>query len=960
MKDWIAKINQRIEHFFEKPWMSKVRISSGIAWNLSLIFIVMLVLGGVFAVSVGAGYFASLVSKEPLRTEKEMRDLVFNYEETSEMYFADNIYIGNVRTDLDRREIALDQISPYVIDAVLATEDEYFRDHKGIVPKALIRGVLQDVTNSSSQTGGSTLTQQLVKNQILTNEVSYERKAKEILLAMRLEHFMSKDEILEAYLNVIPYGRNASGRNIAGIETAAQGVFGVHAKDLTLEQAAFLSGIPQNPFTYTPFTNSATVKSDEFLKAGLLRMKTVLDRMLETGYITKAEHDQAVTYDITKDFTTPQARPEDTYPWLTYEIERQAKDVVARLLAEKDQIDPKRLKEEENLRQKYLVLADREIRSKGYRIHSTIKKDIYDTMQQISKDYPYYGQTYTEMIYDEQAGKEIEVQQPAQTGSVLIENKSGRVLSFVGGRDFEIEELNHATQAPRQNGSTMKPLLVYAPAVEYGKIGAGSPVVDVKYPGGPSNYYAEYEAGLIPAREALALSLNIATSRLYHSILDQNPTSFLEKMQFSRLTKETKSNPSSALGTVDTTIQENTNAYATLANNGQYVESYMIEKIEDPSGNVVYQHKSEAVDVYSPETAYIVSDMLKDVLRKGTGEAARKNLKFGYEFSGKTGTTEEYKDVWFVGYNSQVTLGTWIGYDQPRTLYAFNNAYMEPSKRVNVLWAQLMNGIYDINPDLAAPKEGIKRPDNVVYASFCGMSGMAPSAACSNAGLVRSDLFNAKVFVPSKADDSMSSAAVVMIGGRYYNALASTPAEFVRRSGGGLNPNFVKRMLSPLGGNPAKLIPKGSSLTTGIAAGNFPVDGAAPAAPGVSINGNVLSWSRSASADVVGYRVYSGNALIASIPESGPYSITVNPGASYVVVAVDIEGKSSGASNAAYSKPVERPREQPNTNNNNTTTPPTTETTPEEKPQEPTTPEEKPQEPEPSTPPEEEPQEPAA
>ena len=946
MKDWIAKVNNRIEQLFEKPWMAKVRISSAITWNLALLLLVIAMVGGVFAFSVGAGYFASLVSKEPLRTEKEMRDLVFNYEETSEMYFADNIYIGNIRTDLDRRETSIDKVSPFVVNAVLATEDEYFREHDGIVPKALIRGVLQDVLNSANQTGGSTLTQQLVKNQILTNEVSYERKAKEILLAMRLEHFMTKEEILEAYLNVIPYGRNASGRNIAGIETAAQGVFGVSAADLSLEQAAFLSGIPQNPFTFTPFTNLGTVKSEEYLADGLARMKTVLNRMLETGYITKEEHKKALAYDITKDFTTPQQRPEDVYPWLTYEIERRAKEVVAGMLAEQDQIDPARLKEEENLRDKYMLLADREIRSKGYRIHSTVKKDMYDAMQKITKDYQYYGQTYSQTVKDPQSGEDVELQQPVQTGSVLIENKTGRILSFVGGRDFAIEELNHATQAYRSNGSTMKPLLVYGPAIEYGKIGAGSPLVDVKFNlrgYTPGNYTSSYEAGLVPAREALAQSLNLSALRLYYSILDQRPASFLEKMGFSKITAEDRENLATGIGGLKygTTVEENTNAFATFANGGQYVESYIIEKIEDPTGNVVYQHESVAEPVFSPETAYIMTDMMRDVLNNGTGQSAKQNLKFGYQFSGKTGTSEEYKDVWFVGYNSAVTLGVWMGYDQPRSLYTFNNTYMQPSKRINLLWATLMNGVYDTHPDWAAPKQGFVKPQNVIYASFCGMSGMAPSNACANAGLVRSDLFNAKVFLPSKADDSMSSSAVVLINGTYYTALANTPGEFVRRSGGGLNPEFVRRMLGPLGGDPSRLVPKGSTLSSGGAAVSFPVNGVAPAAPSASISGNTLSWSRSASNDVVGYRIYNvsggGQSLVASIPEAGPYSMTVGAGGAYIVVAVNIEGLSSGASNTATAAPVAPPPvQQPSAPEQPTENEPTE---PEEQPSQPAEPE---------------------
>lgn len=271
MREWLEKLNKKIEILASSERMRYVRIGSGVFWNLILLAIIFTAATLLFVGAVGAGYFASLTKDEPLRSKDEMREQIFSYEETSELYFANDIYIGKIRTDLDRRETSLANISPSLINAVLATEDEYFREHTGIVPKAVIRGLLQDVSNSSTQTGGSTLTQQLIKNQILTNEVSYERKAKEILLAYRLEHFMTKEEILEAYLNIIPYGRNSSGRNIAGIETAAQGIFGVSASKLNLPQAAYIAGIPRAPFKYTPFTN----KGEKKVRMGCSQVLTV-------------------------------------------------------------------------------------------------------------------------------------------------------------------------------------------------------------------------------------------------------------------------------------------------------------------------------------------------------------------------------------------------------------------------------------------------------------------------------------------------------------------------------------------------------------------------------------------------------------------------------------------------------------------------------------------------------------
>lgn len=916
MKEWIEqlqerlkKLNEQMESFANSENGRRLRITGDVVWNLGLIFIIFLMTVGIFAVSVGAGYFASLVKDEPLRSKAEMREQILNYEETSEIYFANDIYIGKLRTDLERRETSLDSISPLVINAVLATEDEYFHEHDGIVPKAVIRGLFQDVTNSSTQTGGSTLTQQLIKNQILTNEVSYERKAKEILLAMRVEKFMSKEEILEAYLNIIPYGRNSSGNNIAGIETAAEGIFGVKASELNLPQAAYIAGIPQAPFSYTPFKKTGELKNPMGLEPGINRMKTVLYRMKEVGYITEEQYNEAINYDITKNFREPVPRATDLYPWITAEIENRAVKIMAKILAERDGIDPKRLDEEENLMEKYSIIADRDIRSSGYRIYSTIDKKMYDSMNEAARNFKYYGHTYTEQVTNEE-GEKVEVQMPVQVGSILIENSTGRILSFVAGRDFEIEETNHATQAYRQNGSTMKPLLAYGPAIEYGVIGAGSPVVDVKFSlsgYNPSNYIASEERGIIPAREALAHSQNLTALRLYDSILDRKPATFLEKMGFSKLTAGDYENLSTGIGalTVGASVEENANAFATFANGGQFIDAYMIDKIVDLDGNVIYEHKVEPVQVFSPETSYIITDMMRDVLEYGTGTRAKGMLKFSGDFAAKTGTTQDYKDVWLVGYNPSVTLGLWMGYDQQRSLYTFNNTYFQPSTRVNMLWATLMNSAYAANNKLVATQERFTKPENVVNASFCGISGLAPSAACSNAGLVRTDLFNRNVFVPSKADDSFTSGggSTVMIDGKVYQALSSTPAEFISTGGSfGLSASFAERMLGRLGGDASKLLPRNSSLSvTSLGGSVFNADSAAPQAVAASLSGNTVSWSKSASNDVVGYRVYDvtlgSRTLVSSIRSSGGRSINVPNGSSYMVVAVDITGLESAESN---------------------------------------------------------------
>ncbi len=913
MKEWIDELKERMKQFNEKietlassKQMRKIRITGGVIWNLTLIFLICLVTGLVFVGAIGAGYFASLVKDDALQSKEEMREQIYSYEETSEIYFANNIYIGKLRTDLERRETSIGKVSPMLVNAVLATEDEYFREHNGIVPKAVLRGLFQDFTNSSTQTGGSTLTQQLIKNQILTNEVSYERKAREILLALRLEKFMSKEEILEAYLNIIPYGRNASGKNIAGVETAAQGIFGISASELNLPQAAYIAGIPQAPYAHTPFTNTGELKDAEGLQPGIDRMKVVLSRMLEVGYITEPEYEQAISYDITKDFREPETQATDNYPWLTYELENRAKEIMAEVLAEKDGIDPGRLLEEENLKEKYMILADRNVRSGGYRIYSTIDKEMYDAMQETAKNFKYYGQTFTKTETDPETNEEKQIQMPVQLGSIVIENKTGKILSFVGGRDFNIEQLNHATQAYRPNGSTMKPLLAYAPAIEYGVIGPGSPVVDVKFTRSfdgysPSNYNKNEERGIIPAREALAYSQNLPALRLYDSILDRRPATFLEKMGFTKLSEGDYVNLATAIGglTNGTTVEENTNAFTTFANGGQFINAYMIEKIVDLDGNVIYEHKSEPVQVFSEETAYMVTDMLRDVLDYGTASRANSMLKFSADFAAKTGTTQEYKDVWLVGYNPNVTLGVWMGYDQPRSLSQFNNTYFQPSTRVNMLWATLMNSIYDVNPEVVSSNEIFKQPENVVRASFCGISGLGPSTACLNAGYVRSDLFNRNVFLPSGTEDIFISASSVMIDGKAYRALDSTPSEFVIAGGVGLSSEFADRMLGRLGGDASKLLPSSSGKV--ISSARFNADSKAPEAVNASLQGSTLVWSKSSSNDVIGYRVYNvadgSRKHFATLRDGQGRKITIQQGGTYVVVAVDITGKESAHSN---------------------------------------------------------------
>ncbi|MFD2627861.1 transglycosylase domain-containing protein [Oceanobacillus kapialis] len=915
------------------------RISYDVGWNIVLFFLLIGFIGLFFAGGVGAGYFASLVKDEPVRPYDMMQQDIYNYEETSKLYFAGEKYFGDVQSDLHREEVTLDNISPAIIDAVIATEDENFQDHHGVVPKAILRAVFQEVTNSEVKTGGSTLTQQLIKNQILTNEVSFERKAKEILLALRLERFFEKDEILEAYLNIVPYGRDASGNNIAGIQTAAQGIFGVDAKDVNIAQAAYLAGLPQNPYAYTPFLNGGEVKDKDGLKAGMSRMKTVLDRMLESGHITQKEYEENINYDIAADFTKASPSPIEKYPYLTFEVEKKATEVLMYKLAEEEGYTKEDLDQDSDLKEDYKALAERDLRKNGYNIHTTIDKDIYEAFQKIAQNYENYGPTVTYTKTNSETGEVEEVTERVQTGGMLIENSTGKIISFVGGRGYDEENnINYVSDnVLRSNGSTIKPLLDYAPAMEEGIIQPGSPVADVRKQipgwnyGKPGNYGGGYH-GIVSARTALENSYNVPAADIYSRIIDLNPASkYLEKMGISTLTEDDYVNPSLSIGTADVTIEENVNAYSTFGNNGKFADAYMIEKITNQDGDVVYEHKADPVEVFSPQTTYLTIDMMRDVINSGTAGYLRPQLSNGnVDWAGKTGTSNDYKDAWFVATNPNVTFGTWIGYDTPRSI---NNASTNYSHRNLKLWAELINSATAINPELLAPNETFKRPDGIVQRSYCAISGMLPSELCEKAGLVKSDLFNEK-YVPTEIDDSLISGSSVIVNGKAVMAGSNTPDEFVTGDGLMFNPEFLERNNYDELEDLTQLYPRTErekweriGFPGSDAGDSIEDDGKAPSAPtSLSKSGNKLTWGKSGSSDVVAYRIYRAKGAGGNFTRVGSTtetSYTIGDGdAVYHVRAVDYFGRESSPSKEIMvgdtsETPPETPDNEESTDNNN-------------------------------------------
>ncbi|MGY3778228.1 transglycosylase domain-containing protein [Isobaculum melis] len=727
--------------------------------QLGIILIVSVLLIGGLVGGIGAGYFAYLVSDEKVPTYEELSKNIHNLEEVSNLYFANDVPLGTLKTDLVRINVGIQEMSPYLQQAIIATEDEHFYEHDGVVPKAVVRALLQEVTGSASQTGGSTLTQQLVKQQILTNEVSFKRKANEILLAYHLENHFSKQEILEAYLNVSGFGRNNKGQNIAGVEAAAIGIFGKHANELTLSQAAYIAGLPQSPSAYTPYTNTGELRKN--LASGIERRNTVLFRMLRENFITQEEYDIAIAYDITQDFLPTENSSTSEYGYVYNAIEKEARLILMQKLYEEDGLTSEAVNADEQLYNKYYEIADKNLRMDGLKIHSTIDKSIYDAQQQVIADYgDALGTTYSYSYTDEETGQVVEEIEPVQVASTLIDNETGRILSFVGGRDFELTQLNHAFDTRRQPGSTIKPILVYAPALEKGVVSPSTIVADTKLAGNYSpNNYDGGQAGLIQVREALKFSYNHSAVKIYQTIMndtDFNPIDKLKEMGITSLDDTDYDSRPAALGglTNGVSVLEQTNAFATFANDGTFVDAYLIDRITDKAGNVIYAHEPVVNEsVYSPQTAYLLLDMMRGIFQWGPGARSKANLSVNSDWTGKTGTTDEFRDGWFIGFNPKVTLSIWTGYDNKFVTRRLNSAsYNETNFDV---WTRLANAAYGANPEVMGAGESFYAPNGIVSASVLKATGMLPGKLSAPdgteleaSGEMVTGLFNSK-FLPT-------------------------------------------------------------------------------------------------------------------------------------------------------------------------------------------------------------------
>lgn len=719
-------------------------------------------IGGLFGAGVALGYGVALFDKAKVPPAEDLVKQVKNISSISEIVYADGSVIASIESDLLRTSVSSEEISDNLKKAIVATEDEHFLEHKGVVPKAVIRATLGTFAGLGSSSGGSTLTQQLIKQQVVGDAPTLARKATEIVDALALERSMSKDEILTTYLNVAPFGRNHKGQNIAGAQQAAEGIFGIDANKLSIPQAAFLAGLPQSPITYSPYENTGELKSDADLELGLKRAKDVLYNMYRTGALTQEEYDQYKDYNLKQDFLPSGTVNAVSRDYLYFTAMSEATDRMYDYLVQQDNVSSQELKKEA-IQKAYHERAEQELSTGGYKITTTINKKIHNAMQNAVAN---YGR-----LVDDATG------QP-EVGNVLMDNKTGAVLGFIGGRNYQINQNNHAFDTKRSPASTTKPLLAYGIAIDQGLMGSAS--ILSNYPtkfsnGNPIMYVNSPGTGMMTLGEALNYSWNIPAYWTYRMLREKgvDVKGYMEKMGYEIPEYGIESLPMG--GGIEVTVAQHTNGYQTIANNGVYHQKHVISKIESSDGRVIYEFQDKPVQVYSKATATIMQSLLREVISSRITSsfqtdlvAINSNLARA-DWIGKTGTTNEDENMWLMLSTPRLTLGGWLGHDDNRPMAKGAGHY----RNANYM-AHLVNAIQEADPGVWG-NERFNLDSSVTQSQVLRSTGQKPGQVSVNGKTV--DLSGSTVtsYWANKAGAPMTSYHFAIGGSEsdYQNAWSS-------------------------------------------------------------------------------------------------------------------------------------------------------------------------------------------
>lgn len=577
-------------------------------------------------------------------------DTVVNYapKQSSQFFDKDGNLIANTFKEENREYVKYDDIPARIIEGLVAIEDTQFFEHFGINPDAISRAIIKDIKAGGFVEGASTLTQQLIKMLVLTREKKLLRKVKEALLAIRLETILTKEEILERYLNHVYFGHG-----YYGIKTAAKGYFNKDLYELSLKEMAILVGLPRAPSFYDPTRN---------LKISLARANQVITRLDTLGWINKEQYESSMkeTPEIFNQTLTKNKAP---YA-IDYAISQLITDIP-------------------------------DIQYGGYKIYLTIDQDAQEIARQSLKA-SYDEAIKRDLAYRGSNSKDDSYIKELNGAMITMESGTGRILAMIGGVDYNQSVFNRAFQSKRQAGSAIKPFLYqialnegYNPASQLFDISRtyNYTVGGVQKKWQPKNYGGKFE-GIVSLRDSLTFSRNLSTLNLVTDVGVSLTSEELKRYGF----KDIVDNLSITLGSMSVNLVEFSEAYSVISNNGTQVKPYIIEQIVNRNGDTV-TFEPQTKEINTPEQAYLMTSILSDVVKRGTGKNAQVE---GLELAGKTGTTNNNVDAWFCGYSPSIQTIIWFGND--------NNAPMRRSETGGKIAAPVFSSFYkkylELHPEI--------------------------------------------------------------------------------------------------------------------------------------------------------------------------------------------------------------------------------------------------------------------
>ena len=584
-----------------------------------------------------------------------------------------------------RIEVPLDRFSPNLVHALIAIEDQRFYEHHGFDAIRIVSAGLANIRHRRVEQGGSTITQQLARQSFLTPDKTIRRKLQELILAERIEHAYTKQQILELYLNKVYFGDG-----LHGAEAASRGYFGKHASELTVPEAALLAGLVKSPSSYAPTVS---------MERAVARRNVVLQAMFENNAIDRATWQAARATKVALHDGLRAVEPHGQY----------FKEQVRREVVER--------------------FGWQRVYQGGLRVFTTIDMPTQIAAEAVVADSLKALDARRRALAVRRAALKnttpVADAEPLQAALIALDPDTGHVRAMVGGRDFNDSSFNRAVQAHRQPGSAFKPF-VYATALESGYTPAtiidhlNDPIDTLQGAWTPEDEHSA--AGSMSLRAGLRMSSNRAAVRLLQDVGIAKTVKYARNMGVG----EVPSVPSLALGSGEVTLESMTAAYAAFANHGLVPEPIFIRRVEDLDGKVLYEAHDSSTRAISDTTAFLMSSMLADVVNAGTAARARQ-LGFTLPAAGKTGTTNGFNDAWFIGYTPTLVAGVWVGFDQPHTILPNGFA----ADVAVPIWAKFMKlATRGDKPEWFTP------PSGVTTANVCRLSGKLATDGCQQVDVV--------------------------------------------------------------------------------------------------------------------------------------------------------------------------------------------------------------------------------